>query len=319
MGIKNIDLFFEDNPNPMWIYDPDDFSIIEVNEAALQLYGYNRNEALSLSIKDLRPQSEIPKLITEVEKRKPHFNNAGIWEHRRKDGSELFVHILSTPIYDGDKMCKLVLAQNVTEQVQAEQELNIEKEFMDALAQNIPGTFYIFDDEGNMLRWNKNVEEITGYSTKEIRTLDALDFFKGKDKERISEAIGQAFKEGSVEVEASLVTKKGDQIPFYFSASRIILNDKPYLLGVGIDISKQKSAQDELLKQQKLLEAIMEQSGSFIFVKDVDGPYRLVNKEFRKTFGLEQEDIIGKTDSELFEEKFAAKIIKDDKRVLKSY
>ncbi len=318
MPLKNIDLFFEGNPNPMWIYDPGNLRLLEVNDAALQLYGYDRNEMLSLTLKDLRPPEEIPELINEVNKRKQEFNNAGIWKHWEKDGTVLYVRILSTPVqYDG-KNGKLVVARDLTEQEEVRKKLSKEKELLDTLTDNIPGTFFIFDKEGRPVRWNKNLEKITGYSSEEVRERNLVDYFDSEVQARVGKAIKQAYKTGGVELEASLCTKEGEKIPFYFSASRIEMKNRPHLLGVGIDISKQKAAQQEVKKQRKLLQAVMEQSGAGIFVKDVDGPYRLVNEKFKKIFKTGDREIIGHTDRDLFGDEDAEALIEADKKVLKS-
>lgn len=316
--VKNIDLFFEENPNPMWIYDPEDYRVVDVNEAALQLYEYNRQEALSLSIKDLRPKSEIPKLVEEVEQRKVHLNDAGIWKHRKKNGELIHVRIVSTPIDIDERLHKLVLVQNVTEQLEIKEKYERENRFLELLSKNLPGTFYVFDSKGNIIEWNENVEEISGYTHEEIKQLKPIDFFEKKDHQRIAKAVQKGFQEGHVEIEADFFTKYGEKIPFYFSASRMQLAGVQHLLGIGIDISKQKKAHQEVKKQKKLLAAIMEQSGSIIFVKDVGGEYRLVNEQFCELFKMKNDDIIGLSDRKLLGEKEAEKIVEEDQEILKS-
>ncbi|MDZ7680472.1 MAG: PAS domain-containing protein [Fodinibius sp.] len=44
MNIKNADFLFADNPNPMWVYDPEDLSIKQANDVACALYGYSKGE-----------------------------------------------------------------------------------------------------------------------------------------------------------------------------------------------------------------------------------------------------------------------------------
>lgn len=316
--LKNIDLFFEGNPNPMWIYNPDSLELVEVNDAALDLYGYSREEMLRLTIKDLRPAREVSRLMKEVGKRKQHFNNAGIWEHRKKEGSVLYMRIMSNPIEVDGKSMKLVLAQDVTEQVKANQKLDREQELLKVLTQNIPGTFYIFNTDRQMVRWNKNLETITGYSHDEIKELDPLEYFGPGDRIRVSKAIKEALETGNVEIEASLVTKEGQKIPFYFSASRIELDGSAHLIGIGIDITEQTNAVNEANKQRRLLRAIMEQSGTVIFVKEVGGAYRLVNKKFKEFVGREDDTVIGCTDFDLLDHHAAKKITDQDRRILET-
>lgn len=78
MDIKNVDLFFCDNPNPMLVFDPADLSIQEVNKSALELYGYSRQEMLSLTIEELHPQDEVSTLKDYLAGDLERYDNAGI-------------------------------------------------------------------------------------------------------------------------------------------------------------------------------------------------------------------------------------------------
>jgi len=123
--LKNIDLLFEDNPNPMWVYSPDELKILQVNKAALALYGYSRDEMLSLNVTDLWPKEEVPKHIKEIRKRPKEFNNAGVWKHNDKDGSQVLVRIFSNPVRIEGENCRLVVAQNVTPLKEAERDTKL--------------------------------------------------------------------------------------------------------------------------------------------------------------------------------------------------
>ena len=62
-------LLFESNPLPMWVFDPKTLRFMAVNEAAIRLYGYTRQEFLSKSITEIRPEKEVPGLLEDVSKR----------------------------------------------------------------------------------------------------------------------------------------------------------------------------------------------------------------------------------------------------------
>lgn len=99
----------------MWIFDPNALDILEVNKAALNLYGYERDEMLSLTIRDLTPESEVPELIEEVHKKqKPFESSPSIWYQQKKNGDPLHVRVFSHLINWDGKECKLVVAQDVT-------------------------------------------------------------------------------------------------------------------------------------------------------------------------------------------------------------
>jgi PAS domain S-box-containing protein len=62
---------------------------------------------------------------------------------------------------------------------------------------SLPCIFFLLDEEGNKLRWNKNFETVTGYSSEEIKQMHPLDFFDEKDHERVNHAIEQVFTAGA--------------------------------------------------------------------------------------------------------------------------
>ena len=87
MEIKGFDQFFHGNPIPMWIYDPEDYSIQEVNQAMVNTYGYSREEMLSFTLFDIRPDEEVRKLkryLSEIDN--DNIGNEGVWKHQKKNG-----------------------------------------------------------------------------------------------------------------------------------------------------------------------------------------------------------------------------------------
>ncbi len=132
----------------------------------------------------------------------------------------------------------------------AEESLMWEKSFSDTTIDSLPGVFYHYDHEGRFLRWNKNFEIVTGYSRKEIEGMHPLEFFSGYDKHLIAERIGEVFTTGEATVEAGLVCKDGRTIPYFFTGRRVLFDGKPYLVGMGIDITERMQAEEELRRTQ---------------------------------------------------------------------
>lgn len=114
---------FKSNPNPMWIYDIETLEFIEVNDAALKKYGYRRDEFLTKTIKDIRPEEDIQRLLDNVATLSNGLDDAGTWTHITKDGQILYVEIMSHYlVYEGRK-AELVLAIDVTQKKLAERSL----------------------------------------------------------------------------------------------------------------------------------------------------------------------------------------------------
>lgn len=116
-------LLFESNPLPMWMLSLPEYSVIDVNTAALGQYGYNREEFLQMNITDLRPEEERDRFRKQTNKNFRGIHHAGVWRHKRKDDSVLYVDIVTYDLYYQEKPARFVLANNVTEKYIAEEKL----------------------------------------------------------------------------------------------------------------------------------------------------------------------------------------------------
>ena len=115
-------LLFEQNPIPMWIYDPDTLKFVTVNKSALKKYGYTRKEMLDMTIADIRPESDLARLKRDLEenleKERTEFKE---WDHLTKSGKKLTVEISASNIFYKRKRHRLVIAHDITEQRKAEE------------------------------------------------------------------------------------------------------------------------------------------------------------------------------------------------------
>ncbi len=110
----------------MWVYDLETLRFLAVNDAAVYHYGYSREEFLGMSIRDIRPSEDLARLdenlrltvVTPVD-------DPGVWRHLTKDGKIFHVHITSHEVPFGGRKGKLVLAQNLTAQIEAEERLSM--------------------------------------------------------------------------------------------------------------------------------------------------------------------------------------------------
>jgi PAS domain S-box-containing protein len=117
-------LMFWQNPSPMWIYDLGTLQFLDVNDAAISQYGYTREEFLRMSIKDIRPPNDVPKLLDSVMKTEEGFSPAGTWRHLKKDGSIIYVDVYGFVIDYRGQEAKLIMSLNVTDRVMMQRERN---------------------------------------------------------------------------------------------------------------------------------------------------------------------------------------------------
>ncbi len=130
-------LLFESNPLPMWMLSLEDSTVIDVNEAAIKFYGYNKEEFLNLNMKNLRPEEEYPRFLEEMQQNIYAMSNRGIWKHKKKDGTLVDVEIIGQNIMYNEKKVRLSLANDVTEKLKAEKKLHESYEEIRELASHI--------------------------------------------------------------------------------------------------------------------------------------------------------------------------------------
>ncbi len=120
----SFDELFKAYPIPMWVYDLETLAFMAVNTAAIRHYGFSEAEFLALTIADLRPAAELPKLYANL-KNAPRdtLEKSGTWRHRTKSGALIDVEISSHPLSFHGRACKFVLAHDVTDRVQAQRKI----------------------------------------------------------------------------------------------------------------------------------------------------------------------------------------------------
>lgn len=160
---------FESNPFPMFVYEIETMKILEVNNSAVVHYGYSREEFLSMTLKDLHPEDQIPALIENVSNVDEGLDRAGVWTHILKDGRRISVEITShTLIYEG-RNAEVVLAYDITERRKAAQALkssqNLLKATLDSLSEAV---FLINPDNRTIELCNRAACRMFGYSSEEM-------------------------------------------------------------------------------------------------------------------------------------------------------
>ena len=115
-------LVFDANPQPMWVYDLETLRFLAVNDAAPAVYGYTRDEFLSMTIADIRPPEEVARMAASVQKPRTGAWSDGPWRHLRRGETPLWVEITATDLDFRGRPARLVLAHDVTEQLALEEE-----------------------------------------------------------------------------------------------------------------------------------------------------------------------------------------------------
>src|SRR5207245_8091827 len=141
-------VLFQMNPNPVWVCDAETLRILAMNDGAIRVYGYAREEFLGLTLPDLHVSDDVPSLLEHASSPQPELVDAGVWRHRKKGGTIIDVELVSQEVLVGGVRALLVMAIDVTDRRRAEEALRRSEYLYRTVASNIPsGAVGLFDRE----------------------------------------------------------------------------------------------------------------------------------------------------------------------------
>jgi two-component system cell cycle sensor histidine kinase/response regulator CckA len=117
---QRYDQLFNSTPIPMWVFDSESLMVRAANDAAVAQYGYSRQEFLALNILELRPPTEVPALMNVLSETPAALREAGVWTHRRKDGTLFEAEIAAHRIIFDGRPSMVVVANDVSERQRAQ-------------------------------------------------------------------------------------------------------------------------------------------------------------------------------------------------------
>jgi diguanylate cyclase (GGDEF)-like protein/PAS domain S-box-containing protein len=155
------------------------------------------------------------------------------------------------------------------------------------------GIFYVTDQSGRILVWNNKLEKRTGMTSDDVRVAHALDLFNAQDKPMVQKKIKEVFRQGDAIIEADLVDRSGRATPYIFSGTRIELDGKFYLCGMGLDMSRQR-AQEEMLRLCN--RALLASVNGIVITRHEgkDNPIVYINPAFERISGYRASEVIGR-------------------------
>jgi two-component system, cell cycle sensor histidine kinase and response regulator CckA len=171
-----LELLFSQNPHAMYVADSETLYFLEVNAAAIQQYGYSREEFLRMRVTDIRPPEDVPKFLASVRRGGGPVSSRGQWRHRRKNGEVFDVDITTQSMSFSGRAAGLTVAQDISERRAAERELTERNAYLRALTQNHPLAIVTVDEERRVQMCNPAFEKLFGYRLDEIleKQLDSL-------------------------------------------------------------------------------------------------------------------------------------------------
>ncbi|MDT3735631.1 MAG: PAS domain S-box protein [Denitratisoma sp.] len=189
---------------------------------------------------------------------------------RRKDGSLFWGFITGRAIdaahpWDGS----VWIYVDFTERRLAQEALQEEKDLSEALLAGLPGISALYDPELRLLRWNRNLETVTGHAPERLRDMRANELYE--EAAAVRKASLVALERGIVtHGEATLVTADGNRIPYYLYAAPILRSDRKLVVGLGFDISGRKQAEAALRESEERFRKFFEESADASLIIEGD-------------------------------------------------
>jgi two-component system cell cycle sensor histidine kinase/response regulator CckA len=162
------EVVFSTNPLAMYIATTDTLEFLEVNAAAIRQYGYSRDEFLRMKITEIRPAADVPNFLDSIRKHGTSPTGVGHLRHHRKNGEVFDVDVTSQRILFAGQEAVLVITQDVSERLAAEQKLAEHAAFSNALTENSPLAIVALDLNRCVQTCNPAFERLFGYALAEI-------------------------------------------------------------------------------------------------------------------------------------------------------
>ena len=240
---ENFDAVLEWSPAAICMTESTDGHCVYANRNACELFGFAFGEHSQIDLNAaIAENCAAQQLCLDA------LTSGGIARNtltlKRKDGGFLTADVGVRMIDDGRFVWCFI---DVTEHKRTEEELRNQIRFADDLIKSLPGIFYLADKNGRFLRWNANFEAVSGYSAGELERAHPLDFVSEDDKcAQVGGNIIEMFTSERPLAESYFLTKDRQRIPFFFTSTKAKLGQDDCLLGVGLDITSRKTAEEQI-------------------------------------------------------------------------
>jgi len=269
-----------------------------VNPRFAEIFGYEQHELINTSgsaIDMIISDDEQPTVRGNVHARYKGEIDIVNYEvtGKKRDGTHNRVEFYGSRVVIDGEPTIIGSMIDITERKRAEELILREKILSETIINSLPEVFYLRNDKGEFLRWNKNFEKVTGYTPEEIRKINSRGMIAEEDQERIKGTIEKVFKGGHETVEARVISKDGIKIPFLITATSIVYENQLCLLGIAIDISSRLKAEEELRSSEQKYKLLFDSNPlpMWMIAKD-DLSVIAVNDAVAKLYGYTKDELL---------------------------
>jgi len=147
-------LLFESNPLPLWMVDKDTMLVIAANDAAAELYGYTKDELINMSVKALRSPEDRELQMRQWKENMNNTKERNIVRHVKKDGTVMFIHIVTNDIVFEGRSVRLSWTNDITAKLKAEDSLRKSEANLQTILSTTDTAYVSYDADFKLLAFN---------------------------------------------------------------------------------------------------------------------------------------------------------------------
>ncbi|MBD3254757.1 MAG: PAS domain S-box protein [Candidatus Lokiarchaeota archaeon] len=272
---------------------------IRLNQRFCEIVGYSREELRKIQFSDITHPEDVEEDVELFNKMlRKELQNVGLEKrYIKKDGSIVWVKLTVALLFkeNGEPNYFVSVAEDITKRKEIEDKFKLEKQFTEDLINTTSDTIFLFNPKTKRaIRWNDSFRKISGYTNEEIASLTTPDaYYNEEDLKKASVNTEEIINKGEATLELSLITKNGQSIPFEYSARRYkSRTGEDLILAFGRDVTERKQTQEALKKSEERYRLISENSGSFVWVTDMNLNLTYVGPSVQKILGFKVEEAL---------------------------
>lgn len=286
---KQYRVLFATYPSPTWVYDAKTFAFLAVNDAAVEHYGYSREQFLAMTVRDIRPPEDIPEFLESGTVRSDKPQAAGVWRHRKKDGGIILAEIFASAIQFEGRLAQLAIAIDVTEQRKVENAIRESESRLRAIIDNEPECVKTVSTGGLLLEMNAaGLRMIDAESAAQIRGRPVSELIHPDDRASFAELHRQAIGGETGQLQFRIIGLKGRER--WMETHSVGLRngeDTPCsVLSVTRDVTDQRRAEAATREADQHLADIINSVEGIVWESDhATGQFTFVSEKAEKILG----------------------------------
>ncbi len=145
-------------------------------------------------------------------------------------------------------------------------EISHARDLSDSIIESMPDIFFMFTEDGRLLRWNENLELVTGYSAAELAEMTPHMLFTTSPPETLQRVFSFTLSDGGSGVNVNLMSRHADHLPYILTTQRYRMGDQRAIIATGINISERNELMNRLEYRATQLQVAGQISKSIVTV-----------------------------------------------------